>query len=101
MAAKQGDDYGGIREVISRRFRVRDMREGRGAVAGPGEAGVEGEVATGGARDADAAEDAAEAWPDVVVIDGGKGQLAAALAGLEDAGASSYCYICVLILLHM
>ena len=58
-----GDDYAAMHEVISRRF-----------------------------RDIGAAEQGASSddWPDVVLIDGGKGQLAAALDGLDSAEAPSY-----------
>jgi excinuclease ABC subunit C len=58
-----GDDFGMMREVLERRFR-RLLKE-------------------------DKAEDAAEegsAWPDLVIIDGGPGQLAAAQAILTDLG---------------
>ena len=66
--AAPGDDYAAIQEVISRRFRrVKGRAGGRGAGGGEG----------------------ADEWPDVVVIDGGKGQLGAALAGLEAAGVAT------------
>ena len=58
-SSAHGDDYAAMTEVISRRFR--DM--GRRASADGG----------------------VESWPDVVVVDGGKGQLAAAFEGLESA----------------
>ncbi|WP_439572307.1 excinuclease ABC subunit UvrC [Phreatobacter sp.] len=58
-----GDDFGMMREVLERRFR-RLLREGKD-----------------GAGDA---EDAS--WPDLVIIDGGPGQLAAAQAILTDLG---------------
>jgi excinuclease ABC subunit C len=53
-----GDDYGMMREVLTRRF-SRLVRE---------------------------AEDAKAKWPDVVLIDGGPGQLAVARSVLEDLG---------------
>jgi excinuclease ABC subunit C len=53
-----GDDYGMMREVLSRRF-ARLVRE---------------------------AEDAKAKWPDLVLIDGGPGQLAVAQSVLEDLG---------------
>jgi len=60
-----GDDYGMMREVLGRRF-GRLLRE-----AGPREGAVpEGE--------------AMGPWPDLVLIDGGRGQLAAALAVMEE-----------------
>ncbi len=60
-----GDDYGMMREVLSRRF-TRLIREGGGTRAG-------------------ADEDAAP-WPDLVLIDGGGGQLGAAQAVLAELG---------------
>ncbi len=53
-----GDDYGMMREVLTRRF-ARLVRE---------------------------AEDARAKWPDLVLIDGGPGQLAVAQSVLEDLG---------------
>jgi excinuclease ABC subunit C len=50
-AAKGGDDYGGMREVVARRFKHEDWP-----------------------------------WPDLLVLDGGKGQLHAAEAAFEDLG---------------
>jgi excinuclease ABC subunit C len=67
-----GDDYGMMREMLRRRF-GRLLRE-----AGP--------------RVADAGAEAAEAlgpWPDLVLIDGGKGQLAAAQTVLGELGIGS------------
>ncbi|MDR1920976.1 MAG: excinuclease ABC subunit C, partial [Candidatus Adiutrix sp.] len=49
--AKGGDDYGGMREVVARRFGHEDW-----------------------------------AWPDLLLIDGGRGQLAFALAAFEELG---------------
>ena len=49
--AKGGDDYGGMREVVARRFSHEDWP-----------------------------------WPDLLLIDGGKGQLASTLAAFEDLG---------------
>ena len=64
-----GDDYAMMREVLGRRF-SRLMRE-----AGP----------------RDSAEDSPEAmgpWPDVVLVDGGRGQLGAATEVLAELGVS-------------
>ncbi|MDA0998663.1 MAG: excinuclease ABC subunit UvrC [Proteobacteria bacterium] len=58
-AASAGDDYDMMREVLERRF-------GRALREDPGRAG-------GG-------------WPDLVLVDGGKGQLGVAKAVLEDLG---------------
>jgi excinuclease ABC subunit C len=65
-----GDDYAMMREVLGRRL-ARLVKE-----AGPRPAG-------------DGAAEAGEgvgAWPDLILIDGGKGQLAAALKVLEELG---------------
>ncbi len=64
-----GDDYGMMREVIGRRF-SRLMRE-----VGPrdGERPETGEVGP---------------WPDLILIDGGRGQLAAACEALAEVGVS-------------
>ena len=64
-----GDDYAMMREVLGRRF-ARLMRE-----AGP--------------RDANGREDEAIGpWPDLVLIDGGRGQLAVATETLAELGVS-------------
>jgi excinuclease ABC subunit C len=63
-----GDDYAMMREMLTRRF-SRLIRE-----AAPREAGGEGE--------------AMGPWPDLVLIDGGRGQLAAAEAVLTELGIS-------------
>ncbi|MGA7427866.1 MAG: excinuclease ABC subunit UvrC, partial [Rhodoplanes sp.] len=95
-ALTPGDDYGMLREVLSRRFKrlLAEAPRGQGGEAAPSpplpkeeasasatpsetDAGVE----TGGEAD----EIAQSPWPDLVLIDGGAGQLAAAqeiLAGL-------------------
>jgi len=59
-----------MHEVISRRFRGMD-------------------AAQQGAPSRDKGTD--DGWPDVVVIDGGKGQLAAAMDGLNSAQAPAIC----------
>ncbi len=60
-----GDDFGMMREVLVRRF-TRLLKEN-------------------GER-ADVNEDAVAAWPDLVIIDGGQGQLSAARAALNEVG---------------
>jgi excinuclease ABC subunit C len=69
-----GDDYGMMREVLSRRF-ARLMKE-----SDADEPPV--------APDADQPEaaDTMPAWPDLVLIDGGKGQLEAARVVLDELG---------------
>lgn len=58
-AAQESDDYGMMREVITRRF-SRALKEDPDMSGGQ--------------------------WPDLVLIDGGKGQLSAVCAALEDLG---------------
>lgn len=66
-----GDDFGMMREVMQRRF-SRLMKEHAG---GPGPA----------AEDEDG-ETPFPAWPDVILIDGGQGQMSAVHAILDDLG---------------
>lgn len=68
---RPGDDYGMMREVLHRRF-SRLVKEA------PRRDGAE--------EPADA--DAFPAWPDLVLIDGGKGQLEAARAALAEIGVT-------------
>ena len=74
--AAPGDDYAMMREVLSRRF-----SRGR---AEPAAEGAEGEPPGEGER-------AAEQWPDLVLIDGGPGQLAVALEVFADLGVHGVC----------
>jgi excinuclease ABC subunit C len=64
-----GDDYAMMREVLTRRF-TRAVRED----AGEGETG---------------SESAGAAWPDLVLIDGGQGQLQVALDVLAELGVAA------------
>jgi excinuclease ABC subunit C len=95
-----GDDYGMMREMLTRRFK-RLIAEAPHAQALPEPAAppgfAEGAVAppldataqTGAPAEARPDEPADEPWPDLVLIDGGEGQLAAAretLAALGVAG---------------
>jgi len=73
-AGQINDDYGSMYEVLARRFR-RALK----AQAAPDVPEAEG---TAGERDRDAAWDA----PDLFVVDGGRGQLAVALAAAHDLG---------------
>lgn len=68
-----GDDFGMMREVLTRRF-ARLLKE-------------HGERMP--ASESDASEPAA--WPDLVLIDGGQGQLGAAKAVLADLGIADLC----------
>ncbi|WP_372338739.1 excinuclease ABC subunit UvrC [Mangrovibrevibacter kandeliae] len=72
-----GDDFGMMREVMTRRF-SRLLKE-------HGETAPASEIAE--PEDADAADDAEmPAWPDLVLIDGGKGQISAVRAILAELG---------------
>lgn len=66
--ADAADDYGMMREVMERRF-GRARREGKG----PGD----------------------EDWPDLVLIDGGQGQLSSVLSVIEDLGIDGLCIAAV------
>src|SRR5690606_9927989 len=72
-ALTPGDDFAMMREVLTRRFR-RLLAE---APRTPGDAA--------GTDNEDAREEAAEQpWPDLILIDGGQGQFAAAQAVLAE-----------------
>jgi excinuclease ABC subunit B len=77
QSTSSGDDYAAIREVITRRFRdsadTNAHASGGGGRLGPGELG----------------RGVTEGWPDVLVIDGGKGQLGAAVEALNLVGVPS------------
>ena len=84
---KPGDDYGMMREVLQRRF-ARLVKEHPRTKA---EAGVA--VAAGGPSEPEPAPDpndteAFPAWPDLVLIDGGRGQLEAARKALGEVGVT-------------
>jgi excinuclease ABC subunit C len=68
---KPGDDYGMMKEMLQRRF-ARLVKE---EPKGPDGNGQEG-------------DDGFPAWPDLVLIDGGKGQLEAARQALAEVGVS-------------
>jgi excinuclease ABC subunit C len=69
---KPGDDYGMMREMLQRRF-ARLVKEEPRALDGEGAA---------------QGDDGFPAWPDLVLIDGGKGQLEAARKALAEVGVS-------------
>jgi excinuclease ABC subunit C len=76
-----GDDFGMMREVLTRRF-ARLLKE-----AGPRPAPAAATAEGAGDEAAEAAPaEAATPWPDLVLIDGGAGQLAAAEAVLAELG---------------
>ncbi len=78
-----GDDFGMMREVLSRRFK-RLMNEAPrgmpGAMSPAAQAGVPLDVAGGPEGEDDSP------WPDLVIIDGGRGQLTAAQETLTSLG---------------
>lgn len=70
-----GDDFGMMREVMQRRFSRLIKEHGDAA---PGEDGEGDEGIAGGFP----------AWPDVILIDGGQGQMSAVRAILSDLGVA-------------
>ena len=80
-----GDDFGMMREVLTRRFsRLLKEREEAEATddAGTNDAG------SGGTDGGEPDESKATQWPDLVMIDGGAGQLAAACQVFADLGVT-------------
>ncbi len=73
-----GDDYGMMQEVLTRRF-ARLVREN----------GPKPEEAEGEAPEAGVENDGLPPWPDLVLIDGGLGQLNAARAVMADIGIAN------------
>ncbi|MDK4703108.1 excinuclease ABC subunit UvrC [Rhizobium sp. CNPSo 4062] len=69
-----GDDFGMMREVMTRRFSRLLKEEGKPDRNGETDTSVE------------AADRAFPAWPDVILIDGGEGQMTAVRAILEELG---------------
>ncbi|WP_269580652.1 excinuclease ABC subunit UvrC [Roseibium sp. Sym1] len=82
-----GDDYGMMREVLTRRFsRLLKEHARSPEPASGGEAGdPDADDTDGTGADVAAATDM-PAWPDLVLIDGGQGQLTAARETLEELG---------------
>jgi excinuclease ABC subunit C len=78
-----GDDYGMMREVLQRRFKRLVKENPRTAR----EAGTEGGVQETMVETAPES-DTLPPWPDLVLIDGGKGQLDAARTALEEIGVT-------------
>jgi excinuclease ABC subunit C len=83
-----GDDYGMMREVLTRRFKRLMTEAPRAAGCAETATPFAGHTADGGASaegEEHAEQHAEQPWPDLVLIDGGEGQLTAAretLAGL-------------------
>ncbi|MCJ2086833.1 excinuclease ABC subunit UvrC [Methylobacterium sp. E-005] len=81
-----GDDYGMMREVLQRRFKrlVKEApRTAREAEVAAAEGGAPEPVPAPPEE-----SEAFPAWPDLVLIDGGKGQLDAARAALDAVGVT-------------
>ena len=76
-----GDDFGMMKEVLTRRF-SRLLKENPRDASADAAAGAPDDEA----GDVEGAEDTLGPWPDLVLIDGGAGQLAAALAVLDELG---------------
>jgi excinuclease ABC subunit C len=103
-----GDDYGMMREVLTRRFTRVAKERGRSTPPGPSLPGAEGDAAIQADQDAAAIHEADgllrrdaprndgeegnangfPAHPDLVIVDGGKGQFEAALAVMREIGVA-------------
>jgi excinuclease ABC subunit C len=89
----QGDDFAMMKAMIRRRF-ARMLQERDETPDGSAEepvAPASGKVENGGVdfskeRDSELPETRFGAWPDLVLIDGGEGQLSASLEALEELG---------------
>ena len=75
---KPGDDYGMMREVLQRQFK-------RLLTEAPG---ISPKAALTAEQSADTGIDDEQAWPDLVLIDGGQGQLSAAAETLAELGVT-------------
>ena len=81
-----GDDFGMMREVLSRRFK-RLLNEAPRAAGSPALAAQPADGSPSGVLDA-ADEDSSSPWPELVIIDGGRGQLGAAQQTLAALGVA-------------
>jgi excinuclease ABC subunit C len=72
-----GDDFGMMKEVMQRRF-SRLVKEHALPIRGDGQ------------TDADDQDAALPAWPDVILIDGGQGQMSAVRAILDELGVADH-----------
>ncbi len=80
-----GDDFGMMREVLQRRFKRLVKEAPRTLMEEAGEGAAEAEPSL---EEPSPEPDAVPAWPDLVLIDGGKGQLEAARAALASVGVT-------------
>jgi excinuclease ABC subunit C len=85
-----GDDFGMMREVMNRRFKRLLTEAPRGFAEAPAAPAAMSEIAPPETTPVDiaGAEDASKdsSWPDLVIIDGGRGQLTAAQEALAALG---------------
>ncbi|GMA79595.1 UvrABC system protein C [Methylorubrum aminovorans] len=84
-----GDDFGMMREVLTRRFKrlaKEAPRTAREAEVGEPQAAAEDGAVPAATEAVFEDPDAFPAWPDLVLIDGGAGQLEAARASLAEIG---------------
>ncbi|MCT8971970.1 excinuclease ABC subunit UvrC [Microbaculum marinisediminis] len=90
-----GDDYAMMREVLTRRFKRLLKETGRAPGGGDApdqaapphpEDGADAPVSTDDPGILDVVEDDDSPWPDLVLIDGGQGQLSAARAVMAELG---------------
>jgi excinuclease ABC subunit C len=80
-----GDDYGMMREVLTRRFARLLKEHSRSGAPAAQETGMQGDDDEAELETA-TADSGMPAWPDLVLIDGGQGQLTAARETLEGLG---------------
>ncbi len=88
-----GDDFGMMREMLERRFKR--LLTDAPKVQLPGDMPVHDERLLTPASLSAADEDGESPWPDLVVIDGGQGQLSAARQTLESLGVTDVPVIAV------
>jgi excinuclease ABC subunit C len=81
-----GDDFGMMREVLGRRFKRLLDEAPRPPLAAPATVGADEADAGAGELAAGADGDDSSPWPDLLLIDGGRGQLSAAQATLATLG---------------
>jgi len=88
QAGQINDDYGAMYEVLARRFR-------RALAAPPETAAVDAGLAPASAGEGDESQARDNDWdlPDLFVVDGGRGQLAVAIAAAHDLGLHDLCIV--------
>ena len=78
-----GDDFGMMREMLARRFSRLLKEQGPKPEVKPDEVSGVDETVTGASDDTSVG-----AWPDLLLIDGGKGQLSSVVSVLEELGVT-------------